>query len=128
MSALSTNYGAPAQIQTASNTKKYNSSNSNSHSKSKSYVLSSFRNNRLERPKHPNSSTSEREVPETRWDGVDHHASVVVGDGTSFDSRESIQMIIQKNTEWDVAFEGAERSMSQKSDGMHDAIRPMAHV
>jgi hypothetical protein len=55
----------------------------------------------------------EMDVPETRWDGVDHHASVIVGDGISFDSRESIQMIIQKNTEWDVAFEGGRTSQSQ---------------
>lgn len=117
MSALSTNYGAPAQLRTPSNTKRSDNS----------YALSSFSRNRLEKVKTlkagRGSGREEMHVPETRWDGVDHHASVIVGDGIDFGSRESIQMIIQKNTEWDVAFEGRGRGLSQGSDFTSEHVR-----
>ncbi|KUJ14945.1 uncharacterized protein LY89DRAFT_649533 [Mollisia scopiformis] len=100
MSALSTNYGAPAQIKTPSSTKKSDNS----------YALSSFSKNRgQEKGKQINITKT---VPDTRWDLADHHASVVAGDNISFDSHSSIQMIIQKNTEWGVEFEGR----SQRSE------------
>lgn len=127
MTALSTNYGAPVHLHTPGNTKKYHSNNSNSNS-NRSHVLSSLsrnRQNKSSNSKMGEGKETEIEVPETRWDRVDHHASVIAagggGDGHSFASGESGQMIIKKNTEWDIAFEGGNsnisRSLSQDLEG-----------
>lgn len=56
-------------------------------------------------------------MPETRWDGTRHNALIVAGDNISFESRSSVQMIIQKNTKWEVEIEGArgDSGASQRS-------------
>jgi len=103
MSALNTHYGAPAQIKTPSGSK--NSNNS--------YVLSTLsKNRRQEKSKQSNSTNA---MPETRWDGTRHNASIIAGDNISFESRSSVQMIIQKNTEWEVEIEG-NSGASQRSE------------
>lgn len=109
VSALSTNYGSPAQPWSASNTKKSGTS----------YTLSSFSRNRLEKAKQPNTP---RKTSDTRWDSNDHHVEVVTGDTISFDSHSSVQMIIQRDTEWDIAFEG--QSFSQRFDVSPETTRP----
>ncbi|KAE8446753.1 hypothetical protein EG329_011658 [Mollisiaceae sp. DMI_Dod_QoI] len=103
MSALSTNYGSPATIHTPSNTK----GSGNSYGLSQLSKSSQIRGLEKRPPK-----SSHQELPETRWDGTDHHASIVGGDNISFESHSSVQMIIQKNTEWEVEYEGR----SQRSD------------
>ncbi|KAF8855459.1 hypothetical protein BDZ45DRAFT_793423, partial [Acephala macrosclerotiorum] len=117
MSALNTHYGAPAQIKTPSGSKDSNNS----------YVLSTLSTNRKqEKSKQSNGSNA---VPETRWDGTRHNTSIVAGDNISFESRSSVQMIIQKNTEWEVEI-GRNSRASQRSEmspeRLHE-IRPAEH-
>jgi hypothetical protein len=105
MAALSTNYGAPAQTRTTpSGTKK--------STYKEGYNLSSLskssRSGRLDKSK---ISVSKLSAPVRSWDRGNHHASVVSGDQHSMESHESKQMIISKNTEWQVDFEG----LSQRS-------------
>lgn len=109
MSALSTNYGAPAQIKTPLGTK------------NNSYGLSSLSTkNRQEKGKQLTVSET---APDTRWDGVDHQASVSAGaDNISFDSHSSVQMIIQKNTEWGVEYEG------RRGQTPENAHEPFSHA
>jgi hypothetical protein len=100
MAALSTNYGAPAQTRTTpSGTKK--------STYKEGYNLSSLskssRSGRLDKSK---ISVSKLSAPVRSWDRGNHHASVVSGDQHSMESHESKQMIISKNTEWQVDFEG----------------------
>jgi hypothetical protein len=100
MAALSTNYGAPAQTKTSpSGTKK--------STYKEGYNLSSL--SKSSRSGHLDKSKIS--VPVRPWDRGNHHASVVPGDQHSMESHESKQMIISKNTEWQVDFEGpSERS------------------
>jgi len=95
MAALSTNYGAPAQIRTSpSGTKKSKYAND--------YNLSSLskssRSANLDKPKLSG--------PTKPWDRSNHHVSVASGDQHSMESHESKQMIISKNVEWQVDFDG----------------------
>ncbi|KAE9367678.1 hypothetical protein N431DRAFT_349139 [Stipitochalara longipes BDJ] len=99
MAALSTNYGAPAQNRTSpSGTKK-----------SQQYKLSSLskstRSIRVDR--------SKLSAPVKPWDRGNTHTSVVSGDQHSMESHESKQMIISKNTEWQVDFEGPSQRFAQ---------------
>lgn len=100
MTALSTNYGAPAQIKgspSAAGTKRSgNDFSLNSLSKT----------SRLGHEEKGKSVTA----PTTRWDQSEHHASVTSGDQRSMESHESKQMIISKNTEWAVEYEGPNRN------------------
>jgi len=52
---------------------------------------------------------------DTRCGKAENHTSVVAGDSISFESHSSIQMIIQKNMEWDVEFEGRSRASTNLS-------------
>lgn len=93
MAALSTNYGAPAQTRTSpSGTKK--------SQYGKGYKLSSL-------SKSSNSGRDDKSklsAPAKPWDRGNTLTSVELGDQHSIESHESKQMIISKNTEWQVAF------------------------
>jgi hypothetical protein len=99
MAALATNYGAPAQTRTSpSGTKKSQQYNLSSLSKS-------ARSIRIDKP------TSSG--PIRPWDRSNNHTSVVSGDQHSMESHESKQMIISKNTEWHVDYEGPSQRSAQ---------------
>lgn len=112
MSALNTHYGAPAEYKSPSGTKK----------SANSYVLSSLskksqksQNRGSRAQQNAAQTTLPNGTPNNRWDGMKHQTSVVAGDNISLESHSSIQMIIQKNTEWDVEFEGASRVSTHPS-------------
>ena len=105
MTALSTNYGAPAQT-------KISPSAAGTARSGTDFSLSSLAKvSRLGQEEKGKAS-----VPTTRWDQAEHHASVMSGDQHSMESHESKQMIISKNTEWTVEYEGPARN-SEPSDG-----------
>jgi hypothetical protein len=104
MSALSTHYGSPAAFTTPPGTRKTE----------KSYVLSNLSKNSKNRGQDK-PKPMPKAGPDTRWDKADNHTSVVAGDAISFESHSSIQMIIQKNMEWDVEFEGRSRASTSLS-------------
>ncbi|KAH8770203.1 hypothetical protein F5882DRAFT_411675 [Hyaloscypha sp. PMI_1271] len=98
MAALSTNYGAPAQARTSP-------SGSKKSQPGKEYKLSSLsKSSRSVRVDKSKVST-----PVKPWDRGNTHTSVGSGDQHSMESHESKQMIISKNTEWQVDFEGPSR-------------------
>jgi hypothetical protein len=101
MSALSTNYGAPAQPKKSSPSQSGNEYSLNS-------ISNTSRLGRIAKGK-------QLSVPTTRWDATEHHASVVSGDQFSIGSHDSKKMIISKNTEWAVEYEG-ERARSTSGD------------
>jgi hypothetical protein len=101
MSALSTNYGAPAQTKTSP------SAAGTARSDNEFSLSSLSKMSRLGRPEEKGKQVS---APKTRWDQSEHHASVMSGDQHSMESHESKQMIISKNTEWAVEFEGPNRN------------------
>jgi hypothetical protein len=93
MSALNTNYGAPAQNKSVYHTGGSQSGND--------YSLASF--------SHKSAFNRSREGKgepdtKTRWDIAGHHASVMSGDQHSMESHESRQMIIAKDTQWTVEY------------------------
>jgi hypothetical protein len=94
MSALSTNYGAPAQTKSPQGSGK---ASANQYYLSKISKLSNSR------------GKTQISAPVTRWDTTEHQASVQVGDHQSIESHESKQMIISKNTEWAIEYEGSSR-------------------
>lgn len=101
MAALSTNYGAPAPTKTSpSGTGTARSNNE--------FSLSSF--SKMSRLGRSDEKGKQASMPTTRWDQSKHHASVISGDQHSMESHESKQMIISKNTEWAVEFEGPNRN------------------
>jgi hypothetical protein len=100
MTALSTNYGAPAKTKGSPSVMGTGRSDNE-------YSLNSLsKMSRLGRPEEKGKQVSQ---PAMRWDQSEHHASVMSGDQHSMESHESKQMIISKNTEWAVEFEGPNR-------------------
>ncbi|KAH7383048.1 hypothetical protein BKA64DRAFT_749130 [Cadophora sp. MPI-SDFR-AT-0126] len=99
MKALSTHYGAPASIK---------STPTNTHA----YTLNSFsQRNKTSGAKfasqgRTNRGSNDVDMPTVRWDNSAHHASVMSGDQRSIQSHDSRQLIISKNTQWTVDFEG----------------------
>jgi hypothetical protein len=100
MTALSTNYGAPAQ------TKGSPSAAGTARSGNDFSLASLAKVSRLGQEEKGKSSSA----PTTRWDQSEHHASVMSGDQHSMESHESKQMIISKNTEWTVEYEEPNRN------------------
>ena len=102
MTALSTNYGAPAPNKTTPMPSAAGTGQSNNE-----YSLSSL----SKKSKSAGSSASKMQisVPTTRWDQAEYRSAVVPGDQHSMESHESRQMIISKNTEWAVEYEGQDR-------------------
>lgn len=96
MSALSTNYGAPASIKSNPNTTNAYSLNS---------ISKWSRKNNTQNSKKGKQASMMSDAPVTRWDRSEHHASVVHGDSHSMSSHDSKRMIISKNTEWTVDYE-----------------------
>jgi hypothetical protein len=98
MTALSTNYGAAAQNKTTPMPSTAGTGQSNNE-----YSLSS-----LSKKSRSGSDAKKMQisVPTTRWDQAEHRSAVVSGDQHSMESHESRQMIISKNTEWAVEYEG----------------------
>jgi hypothetical protein len=98
MTALSTNYGAPAQTKTSPSV-------AGTSRSGKDFSLASLsKMSRLAQEEKGKTA-----APTTRWDQSEHHASVMSGDQHSLESHESKQMIISKNTEWTVEYEGPAR-------------------
>jgi len=100
MTALSTNYGAPAKT-------KGSPSAAGTARSGNDYSLASL--SKTSRLGHEDKGKS-ASVPKTRWDQSEHHASVMSGDHHSLESHESKQMIISKNTEWAVEYEERNRN------------------
>jgi hypothetical protein len=98
MTALSTNYGAPAQT-------KGSPSAAGTKQSGNDFSLASL--SKMSRLGHEEKGKS---APTTRWDQSEHHASVMSGAKHSMESHESKQMIISKNTEWAVEYEGPNRN------------------
>lgn len=142
MTALSTNYGAPAPKTPASN---YGSNDYSLHSnighsklaskklgsnKRKSFIPLDSREGGFEKDIELGKKTSagmqsvnmdgsgsgignersgfvkKKEQERWRWDENEHTARVDKGDVHSMESHESKQMIIERNTEWTVEFQG----------------------
>jgi hypothetical protein len=104
MSALSTNYGTPATFTSPAGTKKSGNS----------YSLSQL-------SRSEQSKGGQKSALNTRWDGTEHQTTVVAGDDISVGSHSSVQMIIQKNTEWEIEFERRSRASTQHSpDPVHE--------
>jgi hypothetical protein len=101
MSALSTNYGAPAQTKVSPSATGTGRSNNE-------ISLSSM--SKMSRTGRPEEKGKQATMPTTRWDQSEHYTSVMSGDQHSMESHESKQMIISKNTEWAVEYEGAKRN------------------
>ena len=95
MTALATNYGAPAKAKASPSVPGTAQSKSNN-----GYSLSSL-SKRSKIDRTPQVSG----VPQTRWDQAEHRSAVVSGDQHSMESHESRQMIISKNTAWAVEYE-----------------------
>ena len=109
MTALSTNYGAPAKA-------KSSPSALGSEETHNSYSLPTLsRRSRVDGPppattaSAPASASASSSVPQTRWDQAEHRTAVVSGDHHSIESHESRRMIISKNTEWAVEYEAHEQ-------------------
>lgn len=117
MTALNTHYGAPAEYNSPPGTKK----------SANSYVLSSLskksQKSRTLGEENGTQTTFPDVAPNTRWDGMKHQTSVIAGDSISLESHSSIQMIIQKNTEWDVEFDGASRVSTHPSP---EPVKPVS--
>lgn len=95
MTALSTNYGAPAKGQTSP-------SNPGTALSGNDFSLASLSKTSRAGPEEKSKAAK---GPTTRWDAYDHRTEVISGDQHSMESHESKQMIISKNTEWAVEFE-----------------------
>jgi hypothetical protein len=97
MSALNTNWGAPTP-----------SAMETMQSNNGFFFTSWSKMSRLGRSEEKGKQAS---VHTTRRNQSEHQASVVSGDQPSMESHESKQMIIYKNTEWAVEFEGPDRNV-----------------
>lgn len=96
MAALNTHYGSPATLTSPSGSKgQYTTSYNLTSLRS---AGSRFGGSQLDRSQFP--------TPRVPWDQTKHQASVVSGDRHSIESQGSKRMIISKNTEWHVDFEG----------------------
>lgn len=102
MTALSTNYGAAAQNKVIPTPSAAGTGRSNNE-----YSLSSL--SKKSRSAGSDARKTQISVPTTRWDQAEHRSAVVSGDQHSMDSHESRQMIISKNTEWAVEYEGRDQ-------------------
>jgi hypothetical protein len=100
MTALSTNYGAPSQKMATPTPSAARTGQSE-----KGYSLSSL----SKKSRAAGSSDGKKIQPITRWDRVEHRAAVELGDQYSVESHDSRQMIISKNMEWAVEYEGQDR-------------------
>jgi hypothetical protein len=101
MSALSTNYGAPAKGENGSRYANGSGQDYSLNSLAKESTLANV------------SKAKEGSVPQTRWDVSEHHASVISKAGPGRVSSESRQNIISKHTDWTVEYEGQGRSHSR---------------
>lgn len=97
MTALSTNYGAPAKAKSSPSVPGTVQSNNG-------YSLSSLSK------KSRSDKVTQVSVPQTRWDQAENRTAVISTDQHSMESHESRQMIISKNTAWTVEYEGQGRS------------------
>lgn len=101
MSALSTNYGAPAPMKPSPAATQTGRSDNE-------YSLAAF--SRISGIEQADDRRENGTAPTNRWDKTEHHTAVAAGDQNSMDSHESKQMIISKNTEWGVAYQGRDRN------------------
>jgi hypothetical protein len=102
MAALSTNYGAPAQTRTSP-------AGSKKSQPGKEYKLSSLSKS----SRSVKVDKSKLSTPVKPWDRGNTHTSVGSGDKHSMESHESKQMIISKNTEWQVDYEGPSQRFAE---------------
>lgn len=100
MTALSTNYGAAPKA-------KSSPSAAGTARSGNDFSLASLSKASRLGPEEKGKPTL---APTTRWDQSEHHVSVMSGDQHSMESHESKQMIISKNTEWAVEYEGPNRN------------------
>jgi len=103
ISALSTNYGAPARS-------KASPAGTGASGSSNGYSLKYLPKKSNLGPREGEQQTS---VPTTRWDGNEHHVTIMSGDNHSIGSHESKQMIIAKNTEWAVEYTEASQGSTR---------------
>jgi len=143
MTALSTNYGAPAPKTPASNygSNEYSLNSLSGRSKPASRkVASKKRKSFIQLDSREEASEKDIELggkvvggsgsgggkgngkrgngegtDRWRWDENEHTARIARGDGHSMESHESKQMIIERNTEWTVEFQGREESRPYQS-------------
>jgi hypothetical protein len=110
MSALSTNYGAPAKENKAT-------AYAVGTGSGQSGKLSSANNFSLvSMPTGSRLGKGKAAEPVTRWDRMEHQASVVSGDQQSVGSTDSKRQIITKHTDWAVEYDRQSRSNSRSSD------------
>jgi hypothetical protein len=146
MTALSTNYGAPAPKTTGSNygSNEYSLSSFIGRSKPASRKLGSKKResfipldsrgdetdkdieNGIKREESGGSGGSGKigkgngeSTERWRWDENEHTARVARGDGHSMESHESRQMIIERQQEWVVEFEGRDSPLTGKQQQNH---------
>jgi hypothetical protein len=100
MIALSTNYGAPAPVTAKSSPAATGMSRSD-----KDISLASL-SRRPEASSTPGPRPKRPAAPTNRWDQSEHHTKITSGDQQSVGSHDSKQMIISKNTEWVVEYDG----------------------
>jgi hypothetical protein len=98
MTALSTNYGAPAKARASPSVPGTGTGRSDN-----GFSLSTL--SKKSRVGRSQEQSTEDLVPKTRWDKAEHRSTVIPGDQHSMESHESRQMIISKNTAWAVEFE-----------------------